>query len=143
MSVKYRVLFILVPCCLLIGTVGRAGSGVSDPRDAGLSHAWLAFGFAAQAVFGLRFLIQWIASERAQASVVPRGFWVLSLIGGVALLAYFVRRGDPVGMAGQIFGIIVYSRNLYLLERQRRRCTAEGAVKMVSELREPAAPIQP
>jgi lipid-A-disaccharide synthase-like uncharacterized protein len=123
-----------------MSTICLATSGADpDPRDAGLSHAWLVFGFAAQAVFGLRFLIQWIASERAQASVVPRGFWVLSLLGGLSLLVYFVRRGDPVGMAGQIFGVIVYSRNLYLLERQRRRREAEQAATLTPGFKRPAA----
>jgi len=108
---------LLAPAVLEAGTPGPA----ADPRDSGLSTAWLVFGFAAQGVFGLRFLLQWIASERAKESVVPRGFWVLSLVGGVALFFYFLRRGDPVGMAGQIFGVLVYSRNLYLLEQKNRR----------------------
>jgi lipid-A-disaccharide synthase-like uncharacterized protein len=124
-----RLVPVATAILLATGAVGLAGSPASslDPRDTGLSTAWLVFGFAAQAVFGLRFLIQWIASERAKDSVVPRGFWVLSLVGGVALFFYFFRRGDPVGMAGQIFGVIVYSRNLYLLEQKRRRPAAAAA----------------
>ncbi len=106
-----------LPAALQAGAPGPA----ADPRDTGLSTAWLVFGFAAQGVFGLRFLIQWIASERAKESIVPRGFWVLSLVGGAALFFYFLRRGDPVGMAGQVFGVLVYSRNLYLLEYKKRR----------------------
>lgn len=120
------VLLLVTVAAVLAGSPGSA----LDPRAAGLSTAWLAFGFAAQAVFGLRFLIQWIASERAKESVVPRGFWVLSLVGGVALFFYFLRRGDPVGMAGQIFGVIVYARNLYLLEHKRRRPVVEQAAAM-------------
>jgi len=110
-------LLVFVAAAIEAGGPGAA----ADPRDTGLSTAWLVFGFAAQAVFGLRFLIQWIASERAKESVVPRGFWVLSLVGGIALFFYFLRRGDPVGMAGQIFGVLVYSRNLYLLGRKERQ----------------------
>jgi lipid-A-disaccharide synthase-like uncharacterized protein len=111
------VVLVFAAAAIHAGSPGTA----ADPRDSGLSTAWLVFGFAAQAVFGLRFLIQWIASERAKESVVPRGFWVLSLVGGVALFFYFLRRGDPVGMAGQIFGVIVYARNLYLLVRKERQ----------------------
>lgn len=114
--------------CVAATIEAGAPGPVTDPRDAGLSTVWLVFGFAAQAVFGLRFLIQWIASERAKESVVPPGFWVLSLVGGVALFFYFLRRGDPVGMVGQLFGVLVYSRNLYLLEQKRRRSAAMPAV---------------
>ena len=88
-----------------------------DPLSVGLPYAWLAFGFAAQAVFMARMLVQWIASERAQRSVVPKAFWWLSLVGGCMLMVYFVRRGDPVGVWGQLLGIVVYIRNLTLSRR--------------------------
>lgn len=101
-------------------------NAVSDPRLVGLSWAWLAFGFTAQALFMGRMLVQWIATERAKASVVPAGFWWLSLIGGLMLLAYFLRRGDPVGVAGQLFGVVVYARNLIFIGRDRRRPAAVG-----------------
>ena len=93
---------------------------VDDPRDIGLSWIWLAFGFGAQALFMGRMLVQWLASEKAGASIVPTLFWWLSLIGGLMLLTYFLRRGDPVGVVGQLFGIVVYSRNLILLYRRSR-----------------------
>ena len=57
------------------------------------------------------------ASERARSSVVPVQFWWLSLVGGLMLLTYFLRRGDPVGVAGQLFGVVVYSRNLLFIAR--------------------------
>ena len=91
--------------------------GVSDPRQVGLSWAWLAFGFTAQAIFMSRMLLQWLVSEKRRRSVVPVGFWWLSLCGGLMLLAYFLRRGDPVGTVGQLFGVLVYSRNLYFIYR--------------------------
>jgi lipid-A-disaccharide synthase-like uncharacterized protein len=96
-------------------------SGRIDPVDAGLSWYWLAFGFGAQALFSMRFLVQWIASEREKRSVVPGVFWVLSLVGGLMLAAYFLRRGDPVGIVGQLGGIVIYSRNLVFLRRARRK----------------------
>ncbi len=80
-----------------------------------LDAAWLAVGLAAQAMFSARFLIQWITSERRRASVIPPAFWYFSLAGGVLLLAYGVHRGEPVIILGQIFGIVVYARNLWLL----------------------------
>lgn len=81
---------------------------------------WLGVGFSAQALFSARFLVQWIASEKAGRSVVPVAFWVLSLLGGALLLAYAVYRRDPVFILGQGAGLIIYSRNLYLIYREKR-----------------------
>lgn len=82
---------------------------------------WLAIGFAGQLLFTSRFLVQWIASERSRRSVVPRAFWWFSLAGGVTLLAYALRRQDPVFAIGQASGLIIYARNLVLIGRQRRQ----------------------
>ena len=65
--------------------------------------------------------MQWIASERAGRSVVPLAFWLLSIGGGVLLLAYALYRRDPVFIAGQSFGVFVYARNLYFVLRERRQ----------------------
>jgi lipid-A-disaccharide synthase-like uncharacterized protein len=83
------------------------------------SKAWLAVGFLGQACFFGRFLIQWIASERLRRSVVPVAFWYFSIVGGVILLAYAIHRQDPVFILGQATGLLVYSRNLYFIGRQR------------------------
>jgi lipid-A-disaccharide synthase-like uncharacterized protein len=80
---------------------------------------WLIVGFLGQMIFTARFLVQWIASEQKRASVVPTIFWWLSLAGGTALLAYAVFRRDPVIIAGQAMGILVYTRNLVLLSTCR------------------------
>ncbi len=76
-------------------------------------------GFIGQALFGSRFVIQWIASERARASVVPRLFWWLSLAGGTMLLAYAIWRKDPVFIFGQGLGLFVYTRNLMLIYKRK------------------------
>jgi len=104
---------------LLLPAPGTRDMPAADPRDVGFDWTWLAFGFAAQIVFMARMLVQWFASERAGRSVVPRTFWWLSLAGGVMLLAYFLRRGDPVGVWGQLLGVAVYVRNLALIRRAR------------------------
>ncbi len=78
-------------------------------------NAWLIVGFAGQIVFGMRFLIQWICSERKGESVIPLAFWYCSIVGGLTLLAYAIHRKDPVFIMGQLFGVFVYSRNLYLI----------------------------
>ncbi len=76
---------------------------------------WLAIGFMAQAMFSARFLIQWIASEKARRSIVPETFWYFSFAGGAMLLAYAIYRADPVFILGQAFGLLVYARNIYFL----------------------------
>lgn len=77
-----------------------------------------AFGFAAQALFASRFIIQWIASERRKMSHVPVQFWYLSLFGGLMMTAYGIGRRDPVIILGQAPGLVVYIRNLMLIRRQ-------------------------
>ncbi len=81
---------------------------------------WLGLGFFAQALFAARFVVQWIASERAKKSVVPLAFWFLSLAGGGLLLTYAIWRKDPVFILGQSTGFLIYSRNLYLIYKERR-----------------------
>jgi len=82
---------------------------------------WLAlFGLAAQVVFMSRMLVQWIASERARRSIVPVAFWWLSLLGAVMMLAYGVMRQDIVIIVAQLFGFLVYARNLWLIYLERR-----------------------
>ncbi len=81
---------------------------------------WLAIGFAGQALFSARFLIQWVMSEKVGRSIIPLGFWIFSVLGGVTLLAYAIHRMDPVIIAGQAGGLVVYARNLWLIYRERQ-----------------------
>jgi lipid-A-disaccharide synthase-like uncharacterized protein len=85
---------------------------------------WLILGFVAQGMFTLRFLLQWIASERAGRSVIPLAFWIFSIGGGLLLLVYALYRKDAVFIAGQAFGIFVYLRNLYFVLRERKAAAA-------------------
>ncbi len=84
---------------------------------------WLVLGFLAQGLFTARFVVQWIASERAGKSVMPIAFWFFSIGGGLLLLVYALYRRDPVFIVGQAFGVFVYARNLYfeLRDRSARR----------------------
>lgn len=75
---------------------------------------WLALGLFAQALFSLRFLVQWIASEKQKESVIPIYFWYFSLSGGALLLIYAIHRKDPVFILGQSMGVFIYIRNLML-----------------------------
>lgn len=81
------------------------------------SSFWIAVGLVGQILFTSRFLVQWIASERARRSLVPAAFWWLSLGGGATLLAYAIWRRDPVFILGQAGGLVVYLRNLVLIRR--------------------------
>ena len=87
---------------------------------------WLAFGLVAQLLFTARFLVQWIASERAGRSVIPTAFWIFSIGGGLLLLVYALYRKDPVFIAGQAFGVFVYLRNLFFVLREKRGAMAAG-----------------
>lgn len=80
--------------------------------------AWVILGFVAQFFFTMRFVVQWIASERARASVIPVAFWFFSIGGGILLLIYALYRRDPVFIAGQAFGLFVYLRNLYFVMKR-------------------------
>jgi len=85
-----------------------------------MNKIWLGIGFFAQLLFSARFLVQWLASERAGKSIVPLLFWYLSIAGSLLLLVYAVYRKDPVFILGQSMGIFIYTRNLYLIRREKR-----------------------
>src|SRR6476660_343761 len=77
-------------------------------------NAWKIVGLTGSLIFGLRFLIQWIASERARKSVIPFGFWECSALGSFLLLAYFaIYRHDSVGVLQSFLPLPIYLRNLY------------------------------
>jgi len=82
---------------------------------------WLLVGFGGQALFMGRFLVQWLASERQRRSVIPVAFWYFSILGALVLLAYAVHRRDPVFIAGQLLGVLIYLRNLHLIRLERAR----------------------
>jgi lipid-A-disaccharide synthase-like uncharacterized protein len=86
-----------------------------------LGTAWLWVGLAGQSLFFSRFLVQWLASERHRESVIPVAFWYFSLVGGLILLAYAIHQQDPVFTVGQLTGLVVYTRNLWLIHRPKRR----------------------
>lgn len=81
---------------------------------------WLLLGLAGQALFSARFIVQWVYSEKRRQSVIPVAFWYFSLAGGATLFAYALHIGDPVFVLGQSLGVLIYSRNLYFIHRQRQ-----------------------
>ena len=82
---------------------------------------WLWVGLLGQAFFSMRFIVQWVASERRRESVFPVAFWFFSLCGGLTLFTFAVYRLDPVFIMGEGAGVLIYLRNLYLIGRKQRR----------------------
>jgi lipid-A-disaccharide synthase-like uncharacterized protein len=86
-----------------------------------VDRLWVAFGLLGQFVFGARFIVQWIASERKRESHIPIVFWYISIAGGIILTAYAIHKRDIVFIIGQGAGLLVYIRNLMLIYRARRK----------------------
>ena len=82
---------------------------------------WIVIGFIGQLLFTMRFLVQWLASERAGKSVIPDLFWLFSIGGGSVLLAYAIYRADPVFIFGQGLGLFIYFRNVHFVLRDRAK----------------------
>jgi lipid-A-disaccharide synthase-like uncharacterized protein len=103
---------------MLIDLSNAVGSYLHDVFIGNLDWGIL-IGYVAQALFAMRFFVQWVASERAGRSVIPTSFWFFSIGGGFLLLGYAIYRKDPVFIVGQAFGVFVYLRNLYFVTRDR------------------------
>ena len=84
-----------------------------------LDHIWMLIGFGGQGLFASRFIVQWFKSEMEGRSVIPVAFWYCSLGGGLITLAYTIHLGSAPLILGQMSGLVVYSRNLYLIFRER------------------------
>jgi lipid-A-disaccharide synthase-like uncharacterized protein len=108
---------------MLIDLSNAVGSYLHDVFIGNLDWGIL-IGYIAQALFAMRFFVQWVASERAGRSVIPTSFWVFSIGGGFMLLGYAIYRKDPVFIVGQAFGVFVYLRNLYFVIRDRKSSAA-------------------
>jgi lipid-A-disaccharide synthase-like uncharacterized protein len=80
---------------------------------------WIVFGMIGQVCFTMRFVVQWIASEKRKESVIPISFWAYSLMGSAILLTYAIYRKDPVFIIGQAFGFTVYIRNLQFIFKKK------------------------
>lgn len=88
---------------------------------------WVSLGMLGQILFSLRFVVQWIASEKAHRTVIPYSFWTLSIAGSVLLSAYAIYRKDPVFILGQTPSVFVYVRNIILQKGADRRGNEQGS----------------
>jgi lipid-A-disaccharide synthase-like uncharacterized protein len=103
---------------MLVDLFAQAEGQIAKMFMEGLSLA-IVIGLLGQLMFTARFLVQWIASERAGKSIVPLSFWFFSLGGGLILLGYAIYRRDPVFIIGQATGVFIYVRNLMLIFRRQ------------------------
>ena len=85
-----------------------------------VEQAWIALGMGGNLLFFSRWVVQWVASERARRSVIPVAFWYLSIAGSLVLLCYALYRRDPVFIVSQLPNSIIYLRNLHLLRREQQ-----------------------
>lgn len=81
----------------------------------------LIWGTAGQVIFTLRFIYQWLYSRKRNESILPAGFWIISMFGAMIILSYALFRHDPVLIIGQATGIFVYSRNLFILKKSEEK----------------------
>lgn len=118
---QVRILALLFPAVaivwLLLGDTYNFQNLISNEEIPLLLMLW---GISGQFVFTFRFVYQWLYSEKRKESVLPIGFWLISIIGSVMVLTYAIIRRDPVLFVGQLFGVVVYSRNILLWFRQQR-----------------------
>ena len=114
-----RIFILIFP--LLIVAIGY-NNNTQDVDNLLNSEAipyWLLIlGIIAQIIFTLRFVYQWIYSEKQKESTLPLGFWMLSLLGSTLIFTYAIFREDPILIAGHIFGMVTYIRNIMLLRNQ-------------------------
>lgn len=94
-----------------------------------LTNPWILIGLTGQIMFTMRFIVQWLHSEKRQRSEIPVAFWFFSLGGGIVLLSYSIYKQDPVFILGQSLGLIIYLRNLALIHARKNRKGAALATK--------------
>lgn len=90
-----------------------------------LSDPWIIFGFIAQFIFFLRFVVQWVVSEKFERSVIPLTFWYLSIVGSFMILIYSIKREDVVFIVSCLLSIIIYTRNILLIQRRKSNIVAD------------------
>ena len=113
-----QIVFINFPLIVLLITFLRGEFDFSQLFNQNFIPVWLlALGIVSQLIFTLRFIFQWIISEKNKLSQLPSTFWILSTVGSVIILIYSIFRKDPILFIGHAFGIIIYCRNLMILKK--------------------------
>ncbi len=118
----FRLFTLLFPFAALLWLLqGQHNTLAGIVKNKEIPLMLMLWGGAGQVVFNFRFVYQLICMERAKASILPLGFWVISIAGSLMVISYAVFRRDPVLFVGQLFGFVVYGRNILLYLRTKRR----------------------
>ena len=112
--------------CAVAGVLVSVLPFLPDSLVTNPEQLMIVVGFAGQGLFAMRFIIQWLSSEKEAKSVIPIAFWYFSIGGGAVLLLYAIWRQDPVIICGQGLGLFIYLRNLYFIRRAAVRDAAAG-----------------
>lgn len=116
----FRVFLFIFPVILVIYSFNNNQFDVERIfRNENIPMWLIILGSIAQIIFTLRFIYQWIYSEKKKESILPMGFWILSVTGSVLIITYAILRKDPVLFTGHIFGSLVYIRNIFLIKNSK------------------------
>lgn len=119
LPVIVRALLLVTPVAAILYMLEDAGAFVDQFfRNEDIPLWLLIYGSLGQVIFTLRFVYQWIYSKRKDESLLPIGFWIISLFGSLIIVSYAIYRRDPVLILGQSTGMLAYSRNIYLCHKQ-------------------------
>ncbi|MEO6329717.1 MAG: lipid-A-disaccharide synthase N-terminal domain-containing protein [Ginsengibacter sp.] len=119
LNILFRWFLVLFPLLIIVYYFNNNTYDLSRLLSKKNIETWLLIlGIIAQMVFTTRFIVQWIYSEKIKESVLPLSFWWISLIGSGMILTYAIFRKDPVLFVGQIFGLVVYFRNIILTQKK-------------------------
>lgn len=120
-NIVLRTLIFILPLVAIFLTLRDFPAFVRDfLQNDKVPLGLLIFGSAGQIIFTLRFIYQWFYSYRRNLSILPVGFWIISLIGSAIIVSYGAFRGDPVLIIGQSVGFIAYSRNIVLYNKNNK-----------------------
>ena len=115
----FRFLLSITPLVAIIMVAGNAQQFANRFLHNSYVPLWLlVYGSFGQILFTLRFVYQWFYCHKLQRSELPAGFWIISLAGSLAIVSYAIIRLDPVLIVGQSFGLVAYSRNLFIGKKQ-------------------------
>lgn len=117
-----RVILLCTPLIAIAFVMKDAASFADEFLFNDEVKPWLLiFGSIGQVLFTMRFIYQWLYSRKKKESHLPEGFWLISLIGSFLILMYGCLRADLVLIVGQMFGVIIYLRNIYLITNGEKR----------------------
>lgn len=120
--VVFRAILLITPVIAICFVAGNAGDFIERFfRNDDVPLWLLLYGSAGQILFTLRFIYQWFYSHKRGLSVLPAGFWIISLIGSLSIVSYGIIRHDIVLIVGQSFGLVAYIRNLMILKNQKSK----------------------